>query len=179
MMVRRMRRCTEFVHERLGAHSLTPRPFAAPIAALFLVAVGLHAQANAQGSRDPARRVYEGWLHYESYCAWCHGGGATGTAAAPDLRQSVSKHSMNRITDTIVEGVEEKGMPAWGQLLQRTEIESIYLYLKARSEKLVGPAWLDAKEIGLPARWLQDSLKARDGRSEADRETGGRGGHDH
>jgi len=84
---------------------------------------------------------YTGWKYFHVYCYRCHGVDAFGGQLAPDLRRSVS--SQGSVTHdvfltTVKEGRIPKGMPAWSTLLTDDQIEGLYAYVKARSDRRLG-----------------------------------------
>jgi cytochrome c oxidase cbb3-type subunit III len=75
---------------------------------------------------------------YQNFCASCHldnGGGSVG----PNLTDDYWIHGAERkdITRVIVEGVLEKGMPAWGGVIKPTDIEAVVVYVESLKGKNV------------------------------------------
>ena len=72
----------------------------------------------------------EGEETYQAYCASCHrmdGGGLIG----PNLADKAWIHG-GQITDvykTVMNGVLEKGMPAWGKMLKPAQVEQVVAYV--------------------------------------------------
>ena len=80
---------------------------------------------------------YQGWKWFHVYCFRCHGIDALGSDLAPNLRNSVSSEGLvthDVFLKTVREGRHEKGMQSWKELLDDSQIEQVYLYVKARSE---------------------------------------------
>ena len=99
--------------------------------------------------RDTVDQVtYNGWKQYNLNCARCHGEDVLGTTIAPHLVQSLKNGSIaskEQFIQVVCSGRPEKGMPAWCPLgLDFPTIESIYQYVKARSDGRMHP--------GRPAR---------------------------
>lgn len=80
--------------------------------------------------------VYQGWKWYHVYCFRCHGEDAIGAVLAPDLRLAIRPQGGLTHDDFFLcawEGRLTKGMPAWKVLLDSTQIEQLYAYVKVRS----------------------------------------------
>lgn len=85
--------------------------------------------------------VYAGWRSFNVNCQTCHGFNAVGSDVAPDLRNSVGEGgSMTHAAfkEVVRKGRMDKGMPAWGALLDGVQIDQIYAYLVARSSGSLG-----------------------------------------
>jgi quinohemoprotein ethanol dehydrogenase len=82
-----------------------------------------------------AERVDAGAGLFARWCAGCHGLGAVGGGATPDLRFS-SAALFDKYPDIILEGKRSsQGMPSFKQLLTADDVESIRAFvLKRRSE---------------------------------------------
>lgn len=106
--------------------------------------------AYHQAPRDTVDgRTYQGWKYYNLHCARCHGEDASGTTIAPHLILSLKPDGpipdAATFLQTVCSGRPEKGMPAWCALgLFPAEIDTIYAYVKGRSEARLHP--------GRPAR---------------------------
>ncbi len=98
-----------------------------------------------QAPRDTvSQAVYDGWKQYNLNCARCHGEDVAGTTIAPHLIVSLKPtgpvNSKESFVQTVCAGRPEKGMPAWCSLgLEMEKINSIYEYVKGRSDAKVGP----------------------------------------
>jgi cytochrome c oxidase cbb3-type subunit 3 len=80
-------------------------------------------------ARDPAARE-RGRQAYATHCAACHredGGGSIG----PNLTDHYWIHggSVLAIHATVRDGVLDKGMPAWGELLKPDDLEAVVAYV--------------------------------------------------
>ncbi|MFL5434471.1 MAG: c-type cytochrome, partial [Myxococcales bacterium] len=85
---------------------------------------------------------YQGWKWFHVYCFRCHGVDAMGSDLAPNLRKSVSSEGLithELFLKTVKEGRQEKGMQSWKALLDDSQIEQLYSYVKARSEQRLDP----------------------------------------
>ena len=92
----------------------------------------------AADSLEASEAEYAGWKTFHVYCYRCHGTDAVGSDLAPNLRQSVSEQGSvthDVFVTTVKEGRVPKGMPAWKAVLDDEQIEQLYAYVKARSEK--------------------------------------------
>ncbi len=94
-------------------------------------------------------RTYQGWKYYNLHCARCHGEDVNGTTIAPHLILSLKPDGpipdQAAFIQVVCSGRPEKGMPAWCALgLLPGEIDTIYAYVKGRSEAKIHP--------GRPAR---------------------------
>ncbi len=94
-------------------------------------------------------KTYQGWKYFNLNCARCHGEDVSGTTIAPHLIVSLKPGGpipdQATFVKTVCEGRLEKGMPAWCQLgLTREQIDTIYSYVKGRSDAKLHP--------GRPAR---------------------------
>jgi mono/diheme cytochrome c family protein len=96
-----------------------------------------------------APAVYEGWKQFNLNCARCHGEDVQGTTIAPHLIVSLRPdgpiNTKELFMQTVCAGRPAKGMPSWCSLgMQMSTIESIYSYVKGRSDAKIHP--------GRPAR---------------------------
>ncbi|HUK21154.1 MAG TPA: quinoprotein dehydrogenase-associated putative ABC transporter substrate-binding protein [Gemmatimonadales bacterium] len=85
---------------------------------------------------------YQGWKWFHVYCYRCHGTDAFGGQLAPDLRHSLGPDGSvthDVFLQTVTEGRVPKGMPSWKTLLDSTQIEQLYAYVKARSSGRLAP----------------------------------------
>ena len=92
----------------------------------------------AVDSLEVSEAEYAGWKTYHVYCYRCHGTDAVGSDLAPNLRQSVSEQGSvthDVFVTTVKEGRVPKGMPAWKAVLSDEQVEQLYAYVKARSER--------------------------------------------
>jgi len=86
--------------------------------------------------------AYQGWKWFHVYCFRCHGVDAFGGQLAPDLRHSVGPEgnvTHDVFIRTAIDGRTTKGMPSWKTLLDSTQIEELYAYVKLRSDGSLPP----------------------------------------
>ena len=92
------------------------------------------------------KRIYSGWKWWHVYCYRCHGLDALGSTIASNLRDSIKDLSYEEYFHTVREGRPKKGMQSWKVLLDDKQITDLYIYIKARSDKVLPPGRPD--EIG-------------------------------
>jgi mono/diheme cytochrome c family protein len=120
--------------------SETPSPAPAPAAATTSQTQNPAQQAAQQpaqtaGNLSVTQSEYNGWKTFAVNCTRCHGEDAIGSALAPSLVKSLQGAVNHEIyIQTVKNGRPEKGMPAWGGLLNDQQIEEVWQYLKARSD---------------------------------------------
>ena len=102
-----------------------------------LVALGVLAVLHVT-STDPIEHLYA------DRCAVCHGADLEGAAQGPALAGVPLVHgdSIEALTTVIRDGVSDRGMPAWGAVLDADEIKSVALYV---AERRAGRRFTDMK----------------------------------
>ena len=95
---------------------------------------------------DTYKSVYDGWKWWHVYCYRCHGVDAVGTTNAPSLIDPSRKLSSAEFLKVVMNGVPDKGMQAWDQLLERKQVAEIHMYVRARTDKVLPPGRPD--EVG-------------------------------
>ena len=106
----------------------------------------LRAAPAAQASPDIYKRVYDGWKWWHVYCYRCHGVDAMGTTTAPNLTDPNYKITRSEFLRVVKTGVPDKGMQAWDKLLEDKQIGDLYVYVRARADKVLPPGRPD--EVG-------------------------------
>jgi mono/diheme cytochrome c family protein len=104
------------------------------------------AQAQPQPASDVYKAVYDGWKWWHVYCYRCHGTNAVATTMAPDLLDPNHKLTRAAFLKVVRSGVPDKGMQAWDKLLDDKQIGDLYVYVRARAEKVLPPGRPD--EVG-------------------------------
>jgi mono/diheme cytochrome c family protein len=92
-------------------------------------------------------QVYTGWKYFQVYCARCHGDNALGTMAAPDLTYSVTEEggvTADSFKVIVRNGASDPSDPqrrmrGFEDLLDSTLVESVYAYVRARSDSSLAP----------------------------------------
>jgi mono/diheme cytochrome c family protein len=95
--------------------------------------------AAAQPQSDAYRDVYNGWKWWHVYCYRCHGVDAIGTANAPNLTDPNRKLGAAEFHKIVKNGIPDKGMQAWDKLLDDRQIDQLFIYVRARTEKVLPP----------------------------------------
>jgi mono/diheme cytochrome c family protein len=90
------------------------------------------------------QQVYDGWKQFNLNCARCHGEDVQGTTIAPHLIVSLRPdgpiNTKELFIQTVCAGRPAKGMPSWCALgMEMSTIESIYSYVKGRSDAKIHP----------------------------------------
>jgi len=109
------------------------------------VDVSAAAQAAAPAS-DVYKNVYDGWKWWHVYCFRCHGTNAVATTLAPDLIDPNRKMTRAAFLRVVRVGVPDKGMQGWDKLLDDKQFGDLYVYVRARAEKVLPPGRPD--EVG-------------------------------
>ena len=109
------------------------------------VDVSAAGQAAAPVS-DVYKNVYDGWKWWHVYCFRCHGTNAVATTLAPDLIDPNRKMTRAAFLRVVRVGVPDKGMQGWEKLLDDKQIGDLYVYVRARAEKVLPPGRPD--EVG-------------------------------
>jgi mono/diheme cytochrome c family protein len=107
------------------------------------------AQASAAAAPSPSdiyADVYAGWRWWHVYCYRCHGTDALGTTTAPSLIEGTQKLARGPFIRVVRDGVKDKGMQAWDKLLDAKQMGQLYVYVRARADKVLPPGRPD--EVG-------------------------------
>ena len=119
-------------------------------------------RAEAQELRDAyhqaphdtvSQEVYDGWKQFNLNCARCHGEDVLGNTIAPHLILSLKPdgpiNTKELFIQTVCAGRPTKGMPSWCALgMDMDKIQSIYSYVKGRSDAKIGPGRPAVKREG-------------------------------
>ena len=124
--------------------------------ALYVTVAGSHVrggvpfraelQAAAQSGSEAYRDVYNGWKWWHVYCYRCHGVDALGTTTAPNLIDPTEKSTRAEFLRVVRNGVPKTAMQAWNKLLDDKQVGQVYLYVRARADKVLPPGRPD--EVG-------------------------------
>jgi len=102
---------------------------------------------------DIYRDVYQGWKWWHVYCYRCHGVDALGTTVAPNLTDPNEKFTRAEFLRVVRTGVPKTAMQAWNKLLDDEQIGQVYVYVRARADKVLPPGRPD--EVGPNAgQWV-------------------------
>ena len=112
------------------------------------------ASAASQLRRDDIYRdVYQGWKWWHVYCYRCHGVDALGTTTAPNLTDPNEKFTRAEFLRVVRTGVPKTAMQAWNKLLDDQQLGQVYIYVRARADKVLPPGRPD--EVGPNAgQWV-------------------------
>jgi mxaJ protein len=113
-----------------------------PAGQVLATHVSLPARAAPRDSMLVSDAAYQGWKWFHVYCYRCHGVDAFGGQLAPDLRHSLGPDggvTHDLFIRTVTDGRTTKGMPSWKTLLDSTQIEELYAYVKLRSDGTLPP----------------------------------------
>ena len=102
--------------------------------------------ASAQDSAQTYKNVYSGWKWWHVYCYRCHGMNAVGATLAPDLLDPNRKLTLVEFLPKVRGGSPDKGMQGFEKLLDDKQIAQIYVYVRARADKVLPPGRPD--ELG-------------------------------
>jgi mono/diheme cytochrome c family protein len=91
----------------------------------------------APASADLYQDVYNGWKWWHVYCYRCHGVDANGTTNAPNLTDPNEKLTRAEFMKIVRDGVKDKGMQAWDKLLEPKQIGQLFVYVRARADKVL------------------------------------------
>ena len=101
---------------------------------------------QAAPAPDIYKSVYDGWKWWHVYCYRCHGTNAVATTMAPDLLDPNRKMGRAPFLKIVRNGVPDKGMQGWDKLLEDKQIGDLYVYVRARADKVLPPGRVD--EVG-------------------------------
>jgi mono/diheme cytochrome c family protein len=104
------------------------------------------AAQSASASGSTYQDVYNGWKWWHVYCYRCHGTDAIGTTNAPNLIDPNERLTRAQFIRLVRDGVPDKGMQAWDKLLDAKQMGQLYVYVRARADKVLPPGRPD--EVG-------------------------------
>jgi len=106
------------------------------------------AAAGPASAAETYRAVYNGWKWWHVYCYRCHGVNALGATLAPNLLDPNRKMARTLFLRTVSRGRDDKGMPEWASLLNTNQMNDLFVYVRARADKVLPPGRPD--EVGTP-----------------------------
>jgi mono/diheme cytochrome c family protein len=99
--------------------------------------------ATPRPSGQVSQEEYEGWRQYSVHCARCHGQDVLPNPVAANLLISLAPGgpmaSPEKFVQVVSEGREERGMPAFKNLMSPAQIQAVYAYVKGRADKRIPP----------------------------------------
>jgi len=118
-------------------------------AVVWIVRAAALQSLPAAAAEDPAqiyKNVYSGWKWWHVYCYRCHGTNAIATSVAPSLIDPYKRMTLPTFVSTARNGRPTLGMQSWRKLLDDKQLAQIYLYVQARTDKVLPPGRPD--EVG-------------------------------
>ena len=116
-------------------------PVVFAIALLSLLTVAGARPARGQDGATVNAAEYEGWRQYNVHCARCHGQDALPNPVAANLLESLAPDgpaaSKEAFTKVVVEGRENRGMPAFQKTVTAEQVDAMYAYLTGRAGKRI------------------------------------------
>ena len=122
---------------------------ASAVALLLAMSTTMTGQIPGKAATAPAdtyREIYQGWKWWHVYCYRCHGVDALGTTTAPNLIDPTEKITRAEFLRVVRIGVPKTAMQAWNKLLDDKQVGQVYLYVRARADKVLPPGRPD--EVG-------------------------------
>ena len=122
---------------------------ASAVALLLAMSTTMTGQTPGKAATAPAdtyREIYQGWKWWHVYCYRCHGVDALGTTTAPNLIDPTEKITRAEFLRVVRIGVPKTAMQAWNKLLDDKQVGQVYLYVRARADKVLPPGRPD--EVG-------------------------------
>ena len=103
-----------------------------PIILAQATAIPAAASSNAAAPSAKPEAVNEGHEIFNGTCAHCHGPDAVQSERHIDLRQLKRRYGedmRDKFWKTVHEGRPAKGMPAWNEVFDDKQLDSVYAYL--------------------------------------------------
>jgi len=117
------------------------RPLTFSISLLLALTGGTAGRVAGQEGGTVSAVEYEGWRQYSVQCARCHGQDALPNPVAANLLVSLAPGGpaadKTTFTKIVTDGAEERGMPAFADVMTPEQVEAVYAYLKGRAEKRI------------------------------------------
>jgi mono/diheme cytochrome c family protein len=111
-----------------------------------IAAAASQTRAAAAPPAETYQDVYNGWKWWHVYCYRCHGVDAVGTTTAPNLTDPTLNLTRALFLKTVRTGVPDTAMQGWTKLLDDKQMGQLFLYVRARTDKVLPPGRPD--EIG-------------------------------
>ena len=104
--------------------------------------------AGAAATKETYASVYNGWKWWHVYCYRCHGVNATNATLAPNLLADNHRLARAQFLRVVRIGRDAKGMPEWASLLNTKQMNDLFVYVRARADKVLPAGRPD--EVGPP-----------------------------
>ena len=109
----------------------------ASVLALSLASASAGQTSTPAAASETYRDVYNGWKWWHVYCYRCHGVDAIGTATAPSLIDPTETFTRAEFLNIVRTGRPNTAMQGWSKLLDDRQLGQIYLYVRARADKVL------------------------------------------
>jgi len=86
--------------------------------------------ATAESSKAKAAAIEDGRGLFNNNCSHCHGENAAAEDSFYNLPQLLSDQSDAFFYKTVIDGIDDKGMPPWKGVLERREMAHILAFLR-------------------------------------------------
>ena len=86
--------------------------------------------ATAESSKAKAAAIEDGRGLFNNNCSHCHGENAAAEDSFYNLPQLLSEQSDAFFYKTVINGIDDKGMPPWKGVLERKEMAHILAFLR-------------------------------------------------
>jgi len=93
--------------------------------------------AAQNSSQEIYTNVYNGWKWWHVYCYRCHGTDAVGVTTGPTLTDPNSRLTQQEFMKVVRDGRPDDAMQAWNKLLDDKQIMQLYMYVIARTDKVL------------------------------------------
>jgi mono/diheme cytochrome c family protein len=106
------------------------------------------AATSAASAKETYAAVYNGWKWWHVYCYRCHGVNAANATLAPNLLADNHRLARPAFLRMVRTGNDAKGMPEWASLLNAKQMNDLFVYVRARADKVLPAGRPD--EVGPP-----------------------------
>src|SRR5688500_13686501 len=104
--------------------------------------------AATAATKETYASVYNGWKWWHVYCYRCHGVNAANATLAPNLLEENHHLARPAFLRKVRLGNDAKGMPEWASLLNAKQMNDLFVYVRARADKVLPAGRPD--EVGPP-----------------------------
>ena len=105
--------------------------------------------AGTAAATETYAAVYNGWKWWHVYCYRCHGVNADNATLAPNLLEENHHLARQVFLRKVRVGNDAEGMPGWESLLNAKQMNDLFVYVRARADKVLPPGRPD--EVGPPS----------------------------
>ena len=105
-------------------------------------------EAGTAATKETYASAYNGWKWWHVYCYRCHGTNATNATLAPNLLEENHRLARSAFLRVVRTGRDKKGMPEFSNLLDAKQMNDLFVYVRARADKVLPPGRPD--EVGSP-----------------------------